>query len=147
MVKEEEKFGDEEINAEVIGIQNKENIITKIFGGEWSITPDLNTPLRVAVKKCPTKIKRNMLNVIERQKGKRNQFGKKKLNLERNKRIFECHLCKNILKNTTNLRIHMKRHFGGKRYGCDQCDRKFLHKPSLKRHKLIHTGEKPFECD
>ena len=30
---------------------------------------------------------------------------------------------------------------------CEICDRKFSCPASLKRHKSIHTGEKPFKCD
>ena len=30
---------------------------------------------------------------------------------------------------------------------CDQCDKKFYKLGNLKRHKFIHTEDKPFQCD
>jgi hypothetical protein len=32
-------------------------------------------------------------------------------------------------------------------YTCDVCDRPFANIGRLKRHKMTHTGERPFACD
>ena len=32
-------------------------------------------------------------------------------------------------------------------YFCDICGEKFAHARNMTRHKIIHTGSKPFECD
>lgn len=34
-----------------------------------------------------------------------------------------------------------------RRYKCDKCDRDFNQRANLRRHQLVHSGEKPFECD
>ena len=32
-------------------------------------------------------------------------------------------------------------------YKCDLCGKSFNHKGHLRRHEMIHTGEKPFKCE
>jgi len=32
-------------------------------------------------------------------------------------------------------------------FTCEVCGKKFLDNSKLKRHQLVHTGEKPYECD
>ena len=32
-------------------------------------------------------------------------------------------------------------------FDCDLCEKQFTRKSSLNRHKLIHTGLKPYQCD
>jgi len=34
-----------------------------------------------------------------------------------------------------------------KQYHCSFCGKVFYHKSNLKRHEMVHTGEKPFECE
>ncbi len=34
-----------------------------------------------------------------------------------------------------------------RRYKCDKCDRDFNQRANLRRHQLVHSGEKPFECE
>lgn len=34
-----------------------------------------------------------------------------------------------------------------RRFKCDKCDRDFNQRANLRRHQLVHSGEKPFECD
>ena len=34
-----------------------------------------------------------------------------------------------------------------RRYKCDKCDRDFNQRANLRRHQLVHSGEKPYECE
>ena len=42
--------------------------------------------------------------------------------------------------------LGQRRGSGGRRHVCEVCDRDFASARNLKRHNLIHTGEKPFKC-
>uniref|UniRef100_A0A8C7QT18 C2H2-type domain-containing protein n=1 Tax=Oncorhynchus mykiss TaxID=8022 RepID=A0A8C7QT18_ONCMY len=57
--------------------------------------------------------------------------------------------CTNIdLKQHINSRAnHEKTKHGGVRYPCTYCGKQFVCANALKRHDLIHTGERPFKCN
>ena len=46
----------------------------------------------------------------------------------------------------SKLKIHMIVHSGDKPFECDTFKKRFPRKFALIEHKRIHTGEKPFEC-
>lgn len=41
--------------------------------------------------------------------------------------------------------IDLRSHSGEKPHKCDQCDKKYSHKIDLKRHMMLHTGNKPYK--
>ncbi|XP_031165666.1 zinc finger protein 770-like isoform X1 [Sander lucioperca] len=68
--------------------------------------------------------------------------------------VFECEKCsasftsKNSLKQhicSTNVQPKMTE--SAQKYRCDICFKHFVSPSKLKRHYLIHTGQRPFRCD
>ncbi|XP_055308317.1 gastrula zinc finger protein XlCGF57.1-like [Sitodiplosis mosellana] len=89
-------------------------------------------------------------------------------------RPFPCSVCQKRFTRKQNLQSHMKTHVDEFLFSCAICSQGFhrsekgehetgckirhyechlckefstLHKTKLKRHLLVHTGERPFECD
>lgn len=50
-----------------------------------------------------------------------------------------------ILQRRDSYVEHMLIH-NGPRHKCDQCEREFVQRSNLIRHKRIHTGVKPYFC-
>ena len=61
---------------------------------------------------------------------------------------LRCKICGEFLKSKRYLVAHIQTHYGGG-YRCDYpgCTSVFKENAKLKRHKLVHTGEKAFKCD
>lgn len=60
---------------------------------------------------------------------------------------FQCDLCPYSTNYKQRLKRHSLVHSGERPYKCEMCDRIFTQSTSLTRHRLIHTGQKPFSCD
>ncbi|XP_044743907.1 zinc finger protein 391-like [Chrysoperla carnea] len=60
-------------------------------------------------------------------------------------RPYRCEQCPKRFKNMKTLNDHLKTHLG-LRLKCNNCDKLFSCKASLKRHSSIHSGLLPFEC-
>ncbi|GAB6019041.1 hypothetical protein CHUAL_000669 [Chamberlinius hualienensis] len=54
--------------------------------------------------------------------------------------------CDKSFKSLSQVAAHVRIHKEGM-FECSQCNRKFKTKFHLKRHSVVHTGEKPFKCD
>ncbi|XP_032357230.1 zinc finger protein 271 [Etheostoma spectabile] len=68
--------------------------------------------------------------------------------------VFECEKCSASFESNNNLKQHIcstnvqpKMTESAHKYRCDICFKHFVSPSKLKRHYLIHTGQRPFRCD
>ncbi|CAL4120913.1 unnamed protein product [Meganyctiphanes norvegica] len=66
---------------------------------------------------------------------------------QRSIRDFKCKLCTYSTKHKHSVAVHMRAHHPGEMpFVCQYCDDRFLLASQLKRHLLVHTGDKVFKC-
>jgi len=67
---------------------------------------------------------------------------------------LDCKICKMVLQSQDELMNHLKVHAGSrtikgsvdKKFVCNQCEKKFFTRKDLKRHSVVHTGNREFSC-
>lgn len=60
---------------------------------------------------------------------------------------FKCNLCPKVFTLSGKLSFHIRTvHLKLKRFACDRCDWKFYSKSELKDHMLRHNGERKYQC-
>ena len=69
-----------------------------------------------------------------------------KVHVECGQDRLTCKVCSKKLKNTRNLRDHMRIHTGEKPFSCEVCARRFTVASNLRTHSRIHIREKRFSC-
>lgn len=66
--------------------------------------------------------------------------------IQRTKKIHVCHYCSKEFTSVSKLNRHKVIHTGEKPFSCDFCESKFAHQSNKRIHMAIHTGNKPFAC-
>uniref|UniRef100_A0A8C0CU04 Zinc finger protein 740 n=1 Tax=Balaenoptera musculus TaxID=9771 RepID=A0A8C0CU04_BALMU len=59
---------------------------------------------------------------------------------------FVCEHCFGAFRSSYHLKRHILIHTGEKPFECDICDMRFIQKYHLERHKRVHSG-KPYQCE
>ncbi|XP_056609466.1 zinc finger protein 281 [Triplophysa dalaica] len=67
--------------------------------------------------------------------------------LSPNSKPHICEHCSAAFRSSYHLRRHVLIHTGERPFRCNQCNMSFIQKYLLQRHEKIHSGEKPFSCD
>ncbi|XP_051988649.1 zinc finger protein 281-like [Xyrauchen texanus] len=67
--------------------------------------------------------------------------------LSPNSKPHICEHCSAAFRSSYHLRRHVLIHTGERPFRCTQCNMCFIQKYLLQRHEKIHSGEKPFSCD
>ncbi|KAL4131764.1 hypothetical protein QTP88_009031 [Uroleucon formosanum] len=72
---------------------------------------------------------------------------KKSYNSEMMDRTIACpnKNCSKMFRDNSAMRKHLHTH-GPRVHVCAECGKAFVESSKLKRHQLVHTGEKPFQC-
>jgi len=73
------------------------------------------------------------------------KLNKKSLKMKEKKHI--CEFCNLGFSQKCDLRRHVMIHTGERPWPCQICDKKFQRKTDLVKHVRTHTGEKPYACD
>jgi len=59
---------------------------------------------------------------------------------------YQCKICKKCFKDNSKLKRHQLVHTGERPFKCPYCEKCFSVDFNLKTHIRVHTGEKPYKC-
>ena len=64
-----------------------------------------------------------------------------------NESQINCEICNKAFKEKHKLKRHMMIHTGERPFQCLACKKQFSLEYNLRTHFRVHTGEKPFQCN
>ena len=62
------------------------------------------------------------------------------------KTLYKCQFCGKVLTQVSNLKVHLRSHYGEKPFQCTICTKSFRQLAHLQKHQFVHTGERPHIC-
>ncbi|XP_053408890.1 zinc finger and SCAN domain-containing protein 2-like isoform X7 [Mercenaria mercenaria] len=61
-------------------------------------------------------------------------------------RIYKCNYCQHVMKQSGNMRAHVRIHTGDKPFSCSICDKQFNNSSNLQKHQITHSDLKLEVC-
>ena len=86
----------------------------------------------------------HMITHVKSVQGKKESIQGKKRSLPRNKAsVHECDICGQTFKENKTLKYHRMIHTGEKPFHCDECGRSFRTPSTFRGHKKTHLKDSP----
>ncbi|XP_069760679.1 zinc finger protein 281b [Narcine bancroftii] len=107
----------------------------------------LTVPKQGTVKRAKKQNSQDIKPKRKRSETSKSSAGGDGTSLLHGPKVHICEHCCASFRSSYHLRRHVLIHTGERPFQCSQCNMCFIQKYLLQRHEKIHSGEKPFCCD
>ena len=94
---------------------------------------------------CPLNLPKDT-TLLEKQSPAKELHGSANRSFEKHPKSHSCNQCSYACKKPSKLKRHILVHSGERPFACIQCNYSSKQSADLKRHMFGHSGEKPFSC-
>ncbi|XP_039950353.1 zinc finger protein 107-like isoform X1 [Bactrocera tryoni] len=108
---------------------------------EPNVTNIINSLVFVTSLTNPASVKVIEFNVITKRRATNMQHINQK-HVKNSSQLLKCHICKDQFRKQSDLKRHLVVHTGERLHKCATCDKSFSLSSTLKQHMLTHTTER-----